>query len=133
MRLTCTRCGRTGQTKTIGADPFCEPDGQGGYDVWAVNGNVVVCPDCLGQEQALEAEGAKTEEKWLDEVDRQAMADARKAGEVKTDRGTATTEQRRQSLPVCKHPPERVYAWRASDGVLCIGCCECGAVLKGAG
>ena len=30
----------------------------------------------------------------------------------------------------CKHPPERLYAWYVDD-VLCIGCCECGKVLKG--
>ncbi len=78
MRLTCTECGRTGQTKTIGADPFCEPDGQGGYDVWAVNGNVILCPDCLGQEQALAKEGARTEAEHWAQVDRQAMDDAQK-------------------------------------------------------
>jgi hypothetical protein len=32
----------------------------------------------------------------------------------------------------CPHPPTRLYAWYAVDGVLCIGCCVCGAVLKGA-
>ena len=32
----------------------------------------------------------------------------------------------------CKHLPERNYAWIAADGVVCIACCDCGAVLKGA-
>lgn len=32
---------------------------------------------------------------------------------------------------ICKHPPGRLYAWFARDGVLCVGCCACGAVLKG--
>jgi len=31
----------------------------------------------------------------------------------------------------CKHPPTRLYAWRAHDGTLCVCCCECGAALKG--
>lgn len=38
----------------------------------------------------------------------------------------------------CKHPPARLYSWWAcgDDGpersVLCIACCACGKVLKGA-
>jgi hypothetical protein len=32
----------------------------------------------------------------------------------------------------CTHPPTRLYCWYATDGVLCITCCKCGAVLKGA-
>jgi hypothetical protein len=32
----------------------------------------------------------------------------------------------------CKHPPNRLYAWRAYDGTLCIACCDCGIALKGA-
>jgi hypothetical protein len=32
----------------------------------------------------------------------------------------------------CNHPPTRLYAWNAFDGVLCVACCDCGAVLKGA-
>lgn len=32
----------------------------------------------------------------------------------------------------CKHPPDRIYAWWATDGTLCAGCCDCGAVLSGA-
>ena len=32
----------------------------------------------------------------------------------------------------CAHPPTRYYAWNAWDGRLCVACCECGAVLKGA-
>ena len=32
----------------------------------------------------------------------------------------------------CKHPPERYYCWTAWDGTLCIGCCDCGEVLRGA-
>lgn len=39
-----------------------------------------------------------------------------------------TTEE----TPTCKHPPTRLYTWFAYDGVLCIGCCDCGAVLAGA-
>jgi len=31
----------------------------------------------------------------------------------------------------CKHPPKRLYSWIAADGTLCVGCCECGAVLAG--
>jgi hypothetical protein len=33
---------------------------------------------------------------------------------------------------MCQHPPTRHYAWVAYDGILCIGCCACGEVLKGA-
>lgn len=32
----------------------------------------------------------------------------------------------------CPHPPTRLYAWHAQDGVLCVACCACGAVLRGA-
>jgi hypothetical protein len=32
----------------------------------------------------------------------------------------------------CSHPPTRLYSWSAYDGTLCIACCECGKVLKGA-
>lgn len=30
------------------------------------------------------------------------------------------------------HPPARLWTWRAADGVLCVACCDCGAVLAGA-
>lgn len=34
----------------------------------------------------------------------------------------------------CKHPPERLYSWYANnenlETVLCVCCCDCGAVLK---
>lgn len=41
----------------------------------------------------------------------------------------------------CEHPPERLYTWYAAeyaaepDGacVLCVACCACGGVLRGAG
>ena len=39
--------------------------------------------------------------------------------------------------PVCVHPPERLYTWFARDDRLpsgmtvCVGCCQCGAILKG--
>lgn len=39
----------------------------------------------------------------------------------------------------CQHPPARRYAWFARDDtapggtVLCVACCDCGAVLAGAG
>ena len=38
----------------------------------------------------------------------------------------------------CKHPPSRYYSWFAynpvtdKSDILCVGCCECGAVLAGA-
>jgi hypothetical protein len=32
----------------------------------------------------------------------------------------------------CTHPEERLFAWWAYDGSLCVCCCECGAVLQGA-
>ena len=32
----------------------------------------------------------------------------------------------------CTHPTERLYTWTAFDNTLCAGCCDCGAVLKGA-
>ena len=32
----------------------------------------------------------------------------------------------------CKHPPHRLYSWEAFDGTICVGCCECGSVLRGA-
>jgi hypothetical protein len=35
------------------------------------------------------------------------------------------------AMNACAHPPTRTYAWRAYDGTLCIGCCDCGAVLAG--
>lgn len=34
----------------------------------------------------------------------------------------------------CTHPPTRQFAWFARDihgDILCVGCCECGEVLKG--
>lgn len=40
-----------------------------------------------------------------------------------------------RSEKICKHPPERLYAWYARDDrigrVLCVCCCECGKVLVG--
>ena len=33
---------------------------------------------------------------------------------------------------MCNHPPTRLYAWFAYDGTLCVGCTECGQVLRGA-
>jgi hypothetical protein len=39
----------------------------------------------------------------------------------------------------CRHPSASIRAWYARDDsapngqVLCIACCKCGAVLKGAG
>lgn len=30
----------------------------------------------------------------------------------------------------CKHPPTRLFCWFVGD-ILCICCCECGAVLRG--
>lgn len=35
-------------------------------------------------------------------------------------------------IRVCGHPPHRLYSWQASDGTLCVTCCECGKVLAGA-
>jgi hypothetical protein len=32
----------------------------------------------------------------------------------------------------CPHPPSRLYTWVAGDKTLCVACCECGEVLKGA-
>jgi hypothetical protein len=32
----------------------------------------------------------------------------------------------------CRHPPARYFTWFAGDGTLCIACCDCGAVLRGA-
>ena len=32
----------------------------------------------------------------------------------------------------CAHPPKRLYSWRARDNTLCVGCCDCGAILSGA-
>lgn len=32
----------------------------------------------------------------------------------------------------CKHPPTRLYAYHAADGTLCVCCCDCGSVLRGA-
>jgi hypothetical protein len=34
--------------------------------------------------------------------------------------------------PPCPHPIKRQYAWIAYDGIVCIGCCACGIILKGA-
>jgi hypothetical protein len=36
------------------------------------------------------------------------------------------------ATPTCTHPPNRVYAWFATDGTFCAGCCDCGQVLAGA-
>ncbi|MCI0547059.1 MAG: hypothetical protein L0027_07220, partial [Candidatus Rokubacteria bacterium] len=36
----------------------------------------------------------------------------------------------RPPKPKCEHPPKRLYAWTAA-GVICVGCCECGAILAG--
>ena len=38
---------------------------------------------------------------------------------------------REEIIDKCKHPPERLYSWSAWCGTLCIGCCECGEILKG--
>jgi len=38
----------------------------------------------------------------------------------------------REYAQVCKHPPARVYGWLAFDDTLCLACCDCGAVLRGA-
>ena len=35
------------------------------------------------------------------------------------------------SQHLCPHPPERLYAWVAYDGTLCVCCCDCGKILKG--
>lgn len=32
----------------------------------------------------------------------------------------------------CRHNPARLFSWYANDGTLCVGCCDCGAVLAGA-
>jgi hypothetical protein len=32
----------------------------------------------------------------------------------------------------CSHPARRLYSWTAFDGRICVCCCECGEVLKGA-
>lgn len=32
----------------------------------------------------------------------------------------------------CPHPPARLYSWTAYDGTICVGCCDCGAILAGA-
>lgn len=32
----------------------------------------------------------------------------------------------------CTHPAKRHFVWKAFDGTLCICCCDCGEVLKGA-
>ncbi|HDZ27036.1 hypothetical protein LCGC14_1009420 [marine sediment metagenome] len=35
-----------------------------------------------------------------------------------------------ESMKQCKHPPKRLFIWWVGE-ILCICCCECGAVLKG--
>lgn len=35
-------------------------------------------------------------------------------------------------VKACKHPPARLFAWTAHDETLCVACCDCGAILKGA-
>jgi hypothetical protein len=42
-----------------------------------------------------------------------------------------TVEPEPTTKKQCKHPPTRLYAWRAYDNTLCVACCECGEVLKG--
>lgn len=37
---------------------------------------------------------------------------------------------------ICKHPPDRLFSWFAKDAryekpILCVCCCECGAILAG--
>lgn len=34
-------------------------------------------------------------------------------------------------MPNCPHPYIRRFAWFAADGVQCVTCCDCGAVLAG--
>jgi hypothetical protein len=31
----------------------------------------------------------------------------------------------------CRHPASRLWSWQALDGVWCVACCDCGAVLRG--
>ena len=37
----------------------------------------------------------------------------------------------------CTHPPEKLYTWFARDDnqpsgmMVCVGCCQCGAILRG--
>jgi hypothetical protein len=37
----------------------------------------------------------------------------------------------RDIAPECQHPVNRLYAWHAYDGTLCVCCNDCGAVLRG--
>lgn len=39
---------------------------------------------------------------------------------------------RKRKQKPCNHPPARLYSWFAADKTLCVACCECGAVLRGA-
>lgn len=32
----------------------------------------------------------------------------------------------------CDHPPQRLYAWNAYDGALCVACLDCHKILRGA-
>lgn len=41
-------------------------------------------------------------------------------------------KRNKKKMDECKHDPKKLYTWNAYDGTLCIACCECGAVLKGA-
>ena len=44
----------------------------------------------------------------------------------------------RKKRAKCQHPPHRLYSWFASANngeprsVLCVACCDCGRVLRGA-
>lgn len=41
-----------------------------------------------------------------------------------------TVSQEVADTTPCTHPPTRLYCWHVGD-VVCIACCDCGAVLKG--
>lgn len=41
------------------------------------------------------------------------------------------SRKRAKKIKGCQHPPSRYYGWVAYDGVLCVVCCDCGAVLHG--
>lgn len=60
--------------------------------------------------------------------------------EMDADQGTVGQRETDQALDrrdglagsECKHPARRLFGWKAFDGTLCICCCECGEVLRGA-
>ncbi len=55
-----------------------------------------------------------------------------KAADMKATRELAALlTPRKGEQGGCAHPASRLWCWQAIDGVWCVACCDCGAVLRG--